>query len=84
MCFRITNPITTYFLRSLRMIIRIIIINVIEAEKLIPYLVLETPEQSMRVLREETFTIERFVEKLKDPSEALYVRVSGNIGYQTY
>ena len=34
----------------------------------------------MRVLREETFTIERFVEKLKDPSEALHVRVSGNIG----
>ena len=55
-------------------------INMIEGGKLIPYLVSETPEQLMRVLREETFTIELFVEKLKVPSEALYVRVSGNIG----
>ena len=44
------------------------------------YLVSETSEQLMRVLREETFPVERFVEELKDPSEALQVRVSGNIG----
>lgn len=55
-------------------------INMIEGGKLIPYLVSETPEQLMRVLREETFPVERFVEELKDSSEALHVCVSGNIG----
>ncbi len=55
-------------------------INMIEGGKLIPYLVSETPEQLMRVLREDAFPVERFVEELKDPSEALHVRVSGNIG----
>ena len=55
-------------------------INMIEGGKLIPYLVSETPEQLMRVLREETFPVERFVAELKDPSEALHVRVSGHIG----
>lgn len=55
-------------------------INMIEGGKLIPYLVSETPEQLMRVLREETFPEERFVEELKDSSESLHVRVSGHIG----
>lgn len=52
-------------------------INMIESGKLIPYLVSETPEQLMRVLREETFPVERFVEELKDSRESLHVRVLG-------
>lgn len=52
-------------------------INMIEGGKLIPYLVSETPEQLMKVLREETFPVERFVEELKDSRESLHVRVLG-------
>ena len=51
----------------------------IEGGKLIPYLVSETPEQLMRVLREETFPVERFVEELKDVSTAIPTHFFGHV-----
>lgn len=51
----------------------------IEGGKLIPYLVSETPEQLMRVLREETFPVERFMEELNDSSTAIPTHVFGHV-----
>ena len=54
-------------------------INMIEGGKLIPYLVSETPEQLMSTLREETFSVERFMEELKDSSTAIPTHVFGQV-----
>lgn len=54
-------------------------INMIEGGKLIPYLVSETPEQLMKVLHEETFPVERFMEELKDEGTAIPTHVFGHV-----
>ena len=78
----VDEPLTGEFIRYMERIKKACVgtLSLMDkAPELIPYLVSETPEQLMRVLREETFPVERFMEELKDEGTAIPTHVFGHV-----